>query len=162
MDSAIRIASAADREPLQRLINDAFVVERFIKKGGGDRLDAAGREMDGLLARGTFLVCENGAELLACVYLEPRGDHCYLGLLSVAPHRQGNGLGRQLVLAAEAFARERGSSRMDLRVVSPRREQLVPFYLRMGYTQRGTQEYPQELVAEMEQPGHFILLAKQL
>jgi len=32
----------------------------------------------------------------------------------------------------------------------------------MGYTQRGTQEYPQELVAEMEQPGHFILLAKQL
>lgn len=162
MHPSIRAATAADRESLQRLINEAFVVERFIKKGGGDRLDPAGSEMDGLLTRGTFLVWENGAEILACVYLEQRGDHCYLGLLSVAPQRQGSGLGRQLVLAAESFARERGLSRMDLRVVSPRREELVPFYLKMGYTERGTQDYPPDLVAEMKQPGHFILMAKQL
>ena len=162
MDSGIRIATAADRQPLERLINDAFVVERFIKKGGGDRLDADGRELDGLLERGTFLVCEENAEILACVYLEPRADHCYLGLLSVSPHHQGSGLGKRLVLASEAFARERGFQRMALRVVSPRRGELVPFYLKMGYCERGTQDYPADLAAEMSVPGHFILMAKEL
>jgi predicted N-acetyltransferase YhbS len=162
MHSAIRAATAADREPLQRLINEAFVVERFIKKGGGDRLDAAGREMEVLLARGTFLVCEENGELAACVYVEARGDHYYLGLLAVSPHRQGSGLGRQIALASEAFARERGCRRMDLRVVSPRRQELVPFYLKLGYSEQGTQDYPPDLTAEMSQPGHFILMAKEL
>jgi GNAT superfamily N-acetyltransferase len=156
----IRIATAADREPVQRLINEAFIVERFIKKGGGDRLDAGGAEMDGLLARGTFLICEENGAPAACVYLEPRGDRCYLGLLSVSPHHQGKGLGRKLTVAAEDFARECGCRSMDLRVVSPRRDELVPFYLRLGYTEQGTQDYPAELAAEMEVPGHFILMAK--
>lgn len=160
--SAIRIATAADRQPIERLINEAFVVERFIKKGGGDRLAADGAELDGLLARGCFLVCEENREPAACVYLEPRGDSCYLGLLSVSPQHQGKGLGRRLSLAADAFARERGCHRMDLRVVSPRRGELVPFYRNLGYAENGTQEYPAELAAEMELPGHFILLAKQL
>jgi predicted N-acetyltransferase YhbS len=162
MDPAIRAATAADRDALQHLINEAFVVERGIKKGGGDRLDADGREMDSLLARGTFLLCEENSEILACVYLESRGDHCYLGLLSVSPHRQGSGLGRRLALAAETFARERGFHRMDLRVVSPRRDELVPFYLKLGYSERGVQDYPAELTAEMSVPGHFILMSKPL
>ncbi|HKE20953.1 MAG TPA: GNAT family N-acetyltransferase [Bryobacteraceae bacterium] len=162
MHAAIRLAAAADREALQRLINEAFVVERLIKKSGGDRLDAAGRELDELFARGTFLVCEENGELAACVYLEPRGDHYYLGLLSVCPHRQGSGLGRQMALASEEFAKERGGQRIDLRVVSPRRDELVPFYAKLGYTEQGTQDYPPELAAEMELPGHFILMAKEL
>jgi predicted N-acetyltransferase YhbS len=162
MHAAIRIAAAADREALQRLINEAFVVERFIKRSGGDRLDAAGREIDELFARGTFLVCEENGELAACVYLERRGDHYYLGLLSVSPQRQGSGLGRKMALACEAFARDQGCRKIGLRVVSPRREELVPFYSKLGYSERGTQDYPPELTAEMAQPGHFILMAKEL
>ena len=159
---AIRIATAADREPVQRLINDAFVVERFIKKGGGDRLAAGGAEMDGLFARGTFLVLEESGTAVGCVYVEPKGDRCYLGLLSVSPHHQGKGLGRRLSLAAEAYARDCGCHSMDLRVVSPRRDELVPLYLKLGYAETGKQEYPADLAAEMEVPGHFILMAKQL
>ena len=158
----VRAATAADRETLQRLVNEALVVERFIKKGGGDRLDAGGSELDSLLARGTFLVCEENHTPLACVYLEPRGDRCYLGLLSVSPDHQGKGLGRRLTLAAEAFARERGCHSMDLRVVSPRSEELAPFYRKLGYIETGTQDYPAELAAEMDVDGHFILMAKQL
>lgn len=162
MHSAIRVATPADREALQRLINEAFIIERRIKKGGGDRLDAEGRELDGLLTRGTFLVSEHDGELAACVYLEPRGDHYYLGLLSVARHRQGSGLGRQMALASEAFVREHGCRRIGLRVVSPRQEELVPLYLKLGYTTQGTEDYPPELAAEMDLPGHFILMSKEL
>lgn len=159
---AIRIATPADRNPVQQLVNQAFVVERAIKKGGGDRLGADGAEMESLLARGTFLIWEEHGMLLACVYLEARGDSCYLGLLSVAPHLQGKGLARRLVLASEAFARERGCRWMDLRVVSQRRDELVPFYGKLGYAEQGTQPYPADLAVEMRLPGYFILMAKQL
>ena len=158
----VRTGGAEDRDGIHRLINDAFVVERFIKKDGGDRLDPGGEEMDRLSARGTFLVLEEHGSLRGCVYVEPRGERCYLGLLSVAPDQQGKGLGRQLMLAAEKFARDQGCRAMDLRVVSPRRDELVPFYLNSGYQEQGTQEYPPELGREMRVAGHFILMAKPL
>jgi hypothetical protein len=64
--------------------------------------------------------------------------------------------------AAEDFARQQGCQWMDLRVVSPRAEQLLPIYRRLGYVETGTQEYPAELVEKMTIPGHFILMEKQL
>ncbi len=103
-DGSTRVGGVADREALWRLINDAFGVERRIKKGGGDRLVAGSRELDDLLERGTFLVMEEAGTLLACVYVEARGDRCYLGLLSVAPRAQGRGLGRSMMDAAESGA----------------------------------------------------------
>ena len=73
------------------------------------------------------------AALAGCVYVEPRGDRAYLGLLSIDTARQGAGLGKQLKSAAEDFARAQGCRWMDLRVVSPREAQLVPIYRRLGY-----------------------------
>jgi hypothetical protein len=64
--------------------------------------------------------------------------------------------------AAEQYAREQGCRWMDLRVVSPRQEQLVPVYRRLGYLETGTEEYPVALVEKMAIPGHFILMAKAL
>ena len=122
----IRLATAADREAIRQLVNQAFEIERFLKRGGGDRLQGDG-ELEYLFERGTFLVKEEGGaaeednSLAGCVYVEPRGDRAYLGLLSIAPARQGAGLGKQLNAAAEQFAREQGCRWMDLRVVSPRR-----------------------------------------
>jgi GNAT superfamily N-acetyltransferase len=159
---AIRVATAADREGIRALVNQAFEVERFLKKGGGDRLQNDG-EFEGLWARGTFLVAdeEDGA-LAGCVYVEPRGERAYLGLLSIAPARQGAGLGKQLNLAAEQYAREQGCRWMDLRVVSPRAQLLLPLYQRLGYVETGTEEYPATLVEKMTIPGYFINMAKQL
>jgi N-acetylglutamate synthase-like GNAT family acetyltransferase len=158
----LRVATAEDRESLQRLINQAFVVERPIKKGGGDRLDSNGHELDELLSRGTFLVLDKDGSLSGCVYLQPDGESCYLGLLSVSPERQGGGLARQLALASESFAKARGCRRIHLRVVSPRRDELVPLYLKLGYSEVGQQDYPPDLAAEMRAPGHFIRMAKEL
>jgi GNAT superfamily N-acetyltransferase len=158
---AIRIATVVDREAIRRLVNQAFDVERFLKKGGGDRLQGDG-ELEALFERGTFLVKEEDEALVGCVYVEPRGERAYLGLLSIDPARQGAGLAKQLNAAAEQYAREQGCRWMDLRVVSPRVEQLLPIYLRLGYTETGREEYPELLVEKMTIPGYFILMAKAL
>jgi predicted N-acetyltransferase YhbS len=157
----IRVATDADIEAIRRLVNQAFEVERFLKKGGGDRLQGDG-ELESLSQRGTFLVKEEDGTTVGCVYVEPRGDRAYLGLLSIVPTRQGAGLGKQLNAAAENFAREQGCRWMDLRVVSPRAEQLLPVYRKLGYAETGTQEYPAVLVEKMAIPGQFILMAKAL
>jgi len=87
-------------------------------------------------------------------------DRSYLGLLSVQPARQGAGLGRQLVAAAENLARETGSGIMDLRVISARGEQLLPFYERLGYQIIRTEPFPANLVAKVA--SHYILMSKPL
>jgi GNAT superfamily N-acetyltransferase len=158
---AIRMATAADREAIRRLVNEAFDVERFLKKGGGDRLQGDG-EFEALWERGTFLVKEEDGALVGCVYVELRGERAYLGLLSIATARQGAGLGKQLNTAAEQYAREQGCQWMDLRVVSPRADLLLPLYRRLGYEETGREEYPAVLVEKMTIPGYFIVMAKQL
>jgi GNAT superfamily N-acetyltransferase len=196
---AIRIATVDDREAIRRLVNQAFEVERFLKKGGGDRLQGDG-ELEALFERGTFLVKAENGEPVGCVYVELCGERifassqpsevsrgvafldgkatgsspvpfapeakilerAYLGLLSIVPARQGAGLGKQLNAAAEQYAREQGCRWMDLRVVSPRAEQLLPVYRKLGYTETGTQEYPAVLAEKMAIPGHFILMEKAL
>jgi predicted N-acetyltransferase YhbS len=105
----IRVATDADIEAIRRLVNQAFDVERFLKKGGGDRLQGDG-ELESLWQRGAFLVKEEDGAAVGCVYVELSGDRAYLGLLSIAPERQGAGLGRQLNAAAESFARQQGAS----------------------------------------------------
>jgi GNAT superfamily N-acetyltransferase len=160
-EGSIRIATVEDREAIRRLVNQAFDVERFLKKGAGERLQGDG-ELEAMFEHGTFLVKAEDGEPVGCVYVEPRGERAYLGLLSIVPARQGAGLGKQLNAAAEQYAREQGCRWMDLRVVSPREEQLLPVYRKLGYTETGMQEYPAVLVEKMAIPGHFILMEKAL
>src|ERR1700675_1070405 len=89
----IRLAQSDDVEPLARLINSAFRVELpFIE---GDRTNPEGVRT--LMEKGDFLLAEDSAGLAGCVYVELRGNRGYLGLLGVAPSRQGTGLGRKLM-----------------------------------------------------------------
>ena len=152
----MRIAQRGDAEAIARLINAAFIVERVAFDG--DRTDTQGvREY---MEKGTFLVADDATELSGCVYVEIRGDRSYLGLLSVAPARQGTGLGRQLVAAAEEYARKAACRAMELRIISPRAESLLPFYQHLGYAQTGTAAFPAEVTTKM--PCHYILMTKPL
>jgi GNAT superfamily N-acetyltransferase len=151
-----RRAEDEDVEGLTRLINAAFAVEQVAFDG--DRVDAAG--VRGYMRAGTFLLAEDEAGLAGCVYIEARGGHGYLGLLSAEPARQGRGLGRRLMAEAEDFARDAGCRVMDLRVISPRAGQLLPFYLRLGYHETGTRPIPTELSSKV--PTHYILMSKPL
>ena len=76
---------------------------------------------------------------LGCVYLEPKGRRLYLSTLAVAPEAQAQGVGRQLLAAAEAQARQQGCTRILISVLSARPE-LLAWYERHGYQRTGQSE----------------------
>src|SRR5260370_36018808 len=96
---SVRTAGTADVEAIVRLINTAFVVERVF--ADGDRTNS--EKVRGLMEKGKVLLVDNGPSLAGWVYVQPRGERAYIGLLSVDPPRQRSGLGGQLVAAAEDF-----------------------------------------------------------
>ena len=153
--TSIRAGTPDDAEAVARIINAAFVVERIAFDG--DRTNA--ENVRALMDKGAFLLLTGSGGLVGCVYVEVRGDRGYLGLLSVDPHRQGTGLGRKLVAAAEQHARAAGCRAIDLRVISPRAE-LVPFYCHLGFMETGTAPFSSD--AHTNIPSHYILMSKPL
>ncbi|HET9478829.1 MAG TPA: GNAT family N-acetyltransferase [Pyrinomonadaceae bacterium] len=154
--SEIRIANPSDAEKITAVINAAFrIVEGFFIDG--DRITLA--EVQQSLTTGAFLVAEDEDGIAGCVYVEPRGERAYLGLLSVDPARQQSGLGSRLMAAAEDFCRARGASFMDIYIVNLRTE-LPSFYERRGYTENGTTPFPADVPTK--RPCHFINMSKPL
>jgi GNAT superfamily N-acetyltransferase len=152
---AIRAAADSDIPALVRLINAAFIVEQFVFDG--DRINI--EETHAFMESGRFLLAEDSAGLAGCVYLEMRKDRGYLGLLAVDPTRQGTGLGRKLVAAAEDYFHAKGCWAVDLRVIS-QRTPLPPFYRHLGYIEVGTAPFSPSLNAKV--PGHYIVMSKSL
>jgi GNAT superfamily N-acetyltransferase len=85
-----------------------------------------------------LLLAEQGSRPIGCVQVTYRGDGlAYLGLLCVDPTLQSAGLGKQLVAAAEATARDSfGAGAMEMTVID-RRTELIEFYERRGYAVSG-------------------------
>lgn len=134
----------------------------------GPRIDAAAVQDDMtdpdihmLVHRGT-----GGGPPLATVRLEPEGEGAWhLGLLSVSPARQKDGLGRSMMAAAEDFARARGARTMRLSVVHLR-DTLIGWYERRGYRRNGqTAPFPyadNRFGTPLRDDLHFVLLEKAL
>lgn len=78
-------------------------------------------------------------DLTGCVYLQPQGAQLYLGTLAVAPEAQAQGVGRQLLAAADAYARQYGCTTLKITVLSARPE-LLAWYERHGYVRTGAAE----------------------
>ncbi|HUG52316.1 MAG TPA: GNAT family N-acetyltransferase [Vicinamibacteria bacterium] len=150
-----RPAALEDAPRIAALINAAYQVERFFVEG--DRTSA--EEVASLLGRGSFLLAEDGEALVGCVYAEPRGERGYFGLLSVDPGRQVQGLGRRLVAAAEDLLRQKGCRAVEILVVNLR-EELPPFYRRLGYVEEARVPFPPAV--RLLRPCHFISMAKRL
>ncbi len=152
---SLRVGQADDVNALAVLVNAAFRVEQpFIE---GDRIDAEG--VRSYMAKGKFLVAEDSTGLAGCVYLELRGDRGYLGLLGVDPPRQGTGLGRKLMNAADNYFRETGCIAIDLRVISARTP-LPSFYSHLGYRETGTAPFAPDVPLKVR--CHYILMSKTL
>jgi GNAT superfamily N-acetyltransferase len=92
------------------------------------------------------------------MYLEQRGDRVYLGMLAVNPARQGRGLGRQMITAAERHAASLGCHAIDIRIVD-RRVELPPFYRSLGFVDNGSEPFLDPLLTK---PCHFIRMTKEL
>lgn len=84
------------------------------------------------------LLYEDDGRLLASVTISDHGGGvAYMGMLAVEPGRQGGGIGRRILAAAErAAAAEFGARAVEMTVIAKRTE-LVAYYERCGYAQTG-------------------------
>ena len=152
----LRVADAQDADAIVTVINAAFRrAESFLIDQ--DRINV--ETVRDLLQKGCFLVADDLGVLCGCVYVEPRGDRSYLGLLSVDPERQESGLGSKLMQAAEDHCAKAGSRFMDLRIVNVRKE-LPNFYHRRGYVDAGTEPFTPGLNPKLA--CHFVKMSKPL
>jgi GNAT superfamily N-acetyltransferase len=151
----IRSAEPKDVAPIVQLVNRAFVAESLYIEG--ERINADG--VQELWSRGQFLLGELEDVLVACVFVEPRGERAHLGLVSVDPTRQGEGLGSQLMAAAEDHCRVAGFRKMELRFINHRTE-LERFYTRVGFVPSGVMEAA--VAHRMKVPFHFVQMTKSL
>lgn len=75
--------------------------------------------------------------LLAAVCLQKTGNRAHLGMFVVEPTRQNQGIGKQLLAAAEQAASQQwATDTMSMAVISCRHE-LIAFYERRGYLRTG-------------------------
>jgi GNAT superfamily N-acetyltransferase len=149
------MAEANDAEAIAEVINAAYVKEAFFKIG--DRTDPA--EVAGRIGSGQFIVAADAGQIVGCVYIAIHGERGYFGMLSVHPNSQGSSLGRALIAGAEEYCRAAGCSVMELEVVNLR-EELIPWYGRLGYVQFATAPFPQPERASRD--CHMLLMSKPL
>ena len=153
---ATRTAAERDVPAIVALVNAAFAVERSFV----DRDRTTTDEIRTMMQRGTFVVVDRDTDaLLACMFLERRDRHVYLGMLSIHPSQQGRGLGRAMMAAAEAQARAWGCGAIDIRILHLRTE-LPPFYLALGFVETGRTDPVDDPQSRI--PYHFILMSKRL
>ncbi|MBA4047741.1 MAG: GNAT family N-acetyltransferase [Sphingomonas sp.] len=145
MTYAIRAATVDDVPELHALIESAY---RGASARGGwtheaDLLD--GQRSDVAMLTGAItapdrviLVAADDSALIGCCELARlTGGGAYLGLLTVAPARQGDGLGKALMQAAEREARSRfAATRIEMTVIR-QRDALITYYARRGYLPTG-------------------------
>src|SRR5580704_12860232 len=150
-----RIADLCDAPALTALINAAFSAEWFFLES--NRITLA--EVRAKFATGEFLLLQDSDALAACVYRERKGERAYLGLLSVDPLRQKQGLSRRLMDGAEDHCRKTGRRFIDLTIVNLR-EELPGYYRHLGYFECGTSPFTPGV--HTTRPCHFINMTKQL
>lgn len=82
---------------------------------------------------------DDNGYITGCVYLEPKEDHLYLGMLVVRPGMQGSGIGKQVLAYADTFAQKLALRSIQMTVIHTRTE-LIAWYNRHGYVPTGERE----------------------
>ncbi|MFD1611709.1 GNAT family N-acetyltransferase [Sphingomonas tabacisoli] len=174
MNPVVREATPADLGALLDLVHSAYRGDSA--RGGwtheadlldGQRTDAAALETILSDPAQRLLVVEEDGALAGCVQITDKGDGtAYLGLLSIDPQRQAQGLGRVLIAAAEDHARRLFHSRTMEMTVIRQREELVAYYERRGYARTGEERpFPMDdprFGIPKRQDLSFVVLAKPL
>ncbi|MGE3973735.1 MAG: GNAT family N-acetyltransferase [Bdellovibrionales bacterium] len=172
MEFQIDLAKISDSAELNRLVNSAYRGDSS-RKGWtteADLLDGIRIDEERLkeLAQKTnsylLLLRNSQHEIVACVHLEEKGSSLYLGMLTVDPKIQNQGLGKILLKAAEEKAREFKLKSVFMTVISERKE-LIDWYVRHGYHKTGkTEPFPTNdpRFGLPKKPLEFLVLEKLL
>jgi len=156
-----RFATTDDIPHLVDVINRAYVAEAPFVHGPRTSGETVHERM--LMPNTWFIVIEANAtrgprQIAGCVCLDCDGHRGHIGLLSVEPDFQGRGLGAKLLRAAESQCQmEMCCPEIELEVVSVR-DDLFPFYAKMGYERVGTVPFPIESL--LKQPAHLVVMRR--
>jgi GNAT superfamily N-acetyltransferase len=166
---------AADDEglvaALARVINRAYALgEDGLWVEGTTRTSPA--QVAELVRSGGMLVATLDGEVVGCGFVRPLDATTLdLGLISASPEHRGIGVGREIVRSAEALARTRGVTTMQLELlvpqgwVHPQKERLRAWYTRLGYeTVRSApfEEIATHSASELATPCEFLVFRKAL
>ena len=167
----ISIAGKNDIDEIVSLVNSAYRGESS-KEGwtteaallDGLRTNHASLEKQFTQPGACLLKYQNEEKrIIGCVYLQKKANSLYLGMLTVSPILQNRGTGKQLLAAAEQYAKQAGCNEITMTVISVRHE-LIAWYERHGYTRTGyIQDFPKEKEFGIpKQKLFFIVLEKIL
>jgi ribosomal protein S18 acetylase RimI-like enzyme len=168
----ILAATIQDISVLVPLINSAYRGEAS-KKGWTTEADLLQGELRTDIPSLTNLLKNPDAVMLkyltaegtitGCVYLEKMQRGLYLGMLTVSPLQQASGIGKQLLAAAEEYAKEKKCLGIFMNVISVR-EELISWYERHGYYKTGeTKPLPADnRFGTPTQPLQFIIMEKMV
>lgn len=134
---------------------------------GGQRTDVAALRDVITDPASAILLHRSGERLIGCVHIRDLDDGLgYLGMLAVDPDAQAGGLGKALLLAAEAEAQRRWrAQRMEMTVIAQRRD-LIAWYQRRGWQLTGERRpFPYDdprFGLPQRDDLEFVVLAKDL
>lgn len=171
MNENISVAIAADIPFLLKLINSAYRGESA-RKGwthesdlvdGDIRTDAGSLKEMIQNPNAVILKYTLSQEIAGCVYLEKQERKMYLGMLSVSPDIQAQGIGKKLLRASEEHAKKLNCTTIEMTVISVR-DRLIAWYERNGYHKTGeTKPFPDDgRFGKPIQPIEFIVMKKKL
>jgi len=170
--TTISKADLTDIPELVALINSAYrgdgskqgwTTEAELLKGS-QRIDVESIQKNMEIPKAVFLKCLNEeGQIIGTVYLEQKDKKIYLGMLSVSPGLQGRGTGKQLLAAADQYAKDLDCPILYMTVISVR-EELITWYERHGYAKTGEKIpfRPEEKFGIPTQPLEFAVLEKTI
>lgn len=168
----ISIATEADIPAINHLLNSAYRGETS-KQGwtteahliaGETRTNEASLKQVMEQYGSVFLKYTNSQQqTIGCVNLQQHGEKLYLGMFSVEPQLQGSGIGKQLLQAAEEYAKALHCTAIYMSVITVRTE-LIQWYERNGYKDTGERKFfkEDELTGRHLQPLEFMILEKEV
>ncbi len=120
-------------------------------------------EFEALVANGNLIAAQKGTEWVGSVSVYALNEDTFsFGLLSVDIANKGEGIGRQLIAAAEARAIARGATSMEIEVLRLK-DQELPFkrildqwYRRLGYEWIATQDFVERKPDKSEKAKLFV------
>jgi N-acetylglutamate synthase-like GNAT family acetyltransferase len=125
----IRSASASDVPYIEALVSAAYrhYIPRIGKPPGPMTDDYSAR-----VAESAVSVLTIDGTIAGILVLIPKPDCMLLDNVAVSPERQGSGLGRRLIAFAEAKAKEKGFTEIQLYTNAAMHENLA-IYMKLGY-----------------------------